>query len=154
MARLTLATLAVVTIIALGCASPKLLKSDEQATAAGSQGLTIKQDEQAGTISVFRAGKAEPILTQNARPDTRPYLHPIAAPDGKGVLTEVQSGTPQTPDRPLLGLHAASTAATISTTREGTTGGACRRRSCKPSGRTKSDGRPSTTCWTQRATRS
>src|SRR4026208_1428111 len=61
MARLTLATLAIVAIIALGCASPKLLKSDEPATPSASQGLTIKQDEQAGTISVFRAGKAEPI---------------------------------------------------------------------------------------------
>jgi hypothetical protein len=27
-------------------------------------------------------------VTQQAGPDTRPYLHPIAAPDGRGVLTE------------------------------------------------------------------
>ena len=30
--------------------------------------LSIRQDQQSGTISVFRAGGAEPILTQNARP--------------------------------------------------------------------------------------
>ena len=29
-----------------------------------------------------------PLVTQNARPDERPYLHPIVAPDGRGVLTE------------------------------------------------------------------
>ena len=84
----TLAIFVAVTTIALGCASLKLLKSDQQSAPTAGQGLTIKQDDQAGTISVFRAGKPEPILTQNAKPDARPYLHPIAAPDGKGVLTE------------------------------------------------------------------
>ena len=54
--------------------------------------LSIQQDEQAGTISVFRNDGKEPILTQNARPDHRPYLHPIVAPDGKGVVTEYSPG--------------------------------------------------------------
>ena len=56
----------------------------------GGQGgaLRIAQDEGAGTIAVFRRGGAAPVLTQHARPDERPYLHPIAAPDGRGVLTE------------------------------------------------------------------
>jgi putative membrane-bound dehydrogenase-like protein len=31
-------------------------------------------------------------LTQNARPDFRPYIHPIVAPDGRGILTEYQPG--------------------------------------------------------------
>ncbi len=87
-ARLTLAIFVALTTTCLGCASPKLLKSDQQPAPAAGKGLTIRQDEQAGTISVFRAGDPEPILTQNARPDVRPYLHPIAAPDGKGALTE------------------------------------------------------------------
>jgi len=51
--------------------------------------LTLRQDDTANTISVFRQNVAEPILTQNARPDFRPFLHPIVAPDGKGVLTEL-----------------------------------------------------------------
>jgi hypothetical protein len=51
--------------------------------------LTLRQDEAANTLSVFRQNAAEPILTQNARPDFRPFLHPILAPDGKGVLTEL-----------------------------------------------------------------
>lgn len=45
-------------------------------------------DEQAGTISVFRADRHEPVLVQNAQEDIRPYLHPIIAPDGRGVLTQ------------------------------------------------------------------
>ncbi|MEX2593082.1 MAG: PmoA family protein [Anditalea sp.] len=50
--------------------------------------LRIEQDENAGTISVFRFHGSEPVLTQNAREDVRPYIHPIVAPDGKGLLTE------------------------------------------------------------------
>ena len=50
--------------------------------------LRIEQDENAGTIAVFRSDGKEPILTQNAKEDVRPYIHPIAAPDGKGLLTE------------------------------------------------------------------
>ncbi len=45
--------------------------------------LYVVADETAGTISVFRAGAEAPILTQHARADFRPYLHPIVAPDGK-----------------------------------------------------------------------
>lgn len=54
--------------------------------------LSIKEDKAAGTISVYRPGVNEPILTQTAKADFRPYIHPIAAPDGKGVLTEYSPG--------------------------------------------------------------
>lgn len=50
--------------------------------------LHIRQDENASKIEVFRNGGKEPILTQIAAPDGRPYLHPIVAPDGKGLVTE------------------------------------------------------------------
>lgn len=50
--------------------------------------LRLQLDEAQGTISVFRDGLDKPLVTQNARPDFRPYLHPIHAPDGNGVLTE------------------------------------------------------------------
>ena len=66
--------------------------ADQKPTVTGGRGLTARQDEQAGTISVFRDGGSTALLTQNARPDFRPYLHPIAAPDGKGVLTEYSPG--------------------------------------------------------------
>ena len=54
--------------------------------------LRLVQDERAGTISVVRAGSTTPILTQNAKAGFRPYLHPIVAPDGKGILTEYSPG--------------------------------------------------------------
>ena len=50
--------------------------------------LVLREDPAAGTLSVFRAGESKALLTQNAAPDSRPYLHPLVAPDGKGVLTE------------------------------------------------------------------
>lgn len=85
--RLKLAFAVGFALIAAACASLGWLTSDQPPPATAG-GLKIEQDEQAGTISVFRPGGRQPILTQNARPDGRPYLHPIAAPDGKGVLTE------------------------------------------------------------------
>jgi hypothetical protein len=58
----------------------------------GAQRLRVEHDENSGVISVFRLGTDQPILTQNARPDFRPYIHPIVAPDGRGVLTEDSPG--------------------------------------------------------------
>jgi len=40
------------------------------------------------TISVFTKDGRLPILVQVSKKDNRPYIHPIVAPDGKGVLTE------------------------------------------------------------------
>jgi putative membrane-bound dehydrogenase-like protein len=50
--------------------------------------LVLREDSVTHAISVFRAGDAKPILTQNAGADFRPYVHPIVAPDGRGGLTE------------------------------------------------------------------
>ena len=50
--------------------------------------LRIMQDSAAASISVFRSNSRQPILTQIAKKDERPYLHPIIAPDGRGVITE------------------------------------------------------------------
>jgi putative membrane-bound dehydrogenase-like protein len=87
--RIAVTVVVAVAIVAVGCASLRLLKSEEPPSLQTGRGLTIREDTKAGTISVFRAGHAEPMVVQNAKPDARPYLHPIAAPDGKGVLTEV-----------------------------------------------------------------
>ncbi len=48
--------------------------------------LSIVQEKH--ELSVYREGDQKPILIQHADPGFRPYIHPIAAPDGKGVLTE------------------------------------------------------------------
>lgn len=53
------------------------------------QELFIIQNRDSGIISVYQSSnKYAPIIVQNARQDERPYIHPIIAPDGKGVLTQ------------------------------------------------------------------
>lgn len=54
--------------------------------------LYIVQDEKSSTISIYRKNGKTPILTQVAKDDFRPFLHPIVAPDGNGVLTEYSPG--------------------------------------------------------------
>jgi len=55
---------------------------------AGEINLHIIENQELGTIEIYRKGGQSPILTQHARSNHRPYIHPIIAPDGKGVLTE------------------------------------------------------------------
>jgi len=52
------------------------------------QQLTIRQDAAEGTIAVYARGNETALLTHHTREGFRPYIHPIVAPDGKGVLTE------------------------------------------------------------------
>ncbi len=56
---------------------------------ASAANLTLRQDPVTNTLSVHRDNAPAPLVTQNARPDFRPYLHPIVSPDGKSVLTDV-----------------------------------------------------------------
>jgi putative membrane-bound dehydrogenase-like protein len=60
--------------------------------AAHAAHLTLREDPATHTLSVYRDHVPAPILTQNAKPDFRPYLHPIVSPDGKSVLTEFSPG--------------------------------------------------------------
>ena len=86
--RSTSLALAAIAAIATGSVAPGWLSGKEQPAPATQSNLLIRQDQKAGTLSIYRAGRRDAILTQNARPDERPYVHPIAAPDGKGVVTE------------------------------------------------------------------
>ncbi len=45
-----------------------------------------------GGVAVFRPGIKQPIFAFNAPEDGRPYVHPLFAPDGAGVLTEFSPG--------------------------------------------------------------
>ncbi len=54
--------------------------------------LTASLDDSGNEIRVLRNGFDTPIVTQVARSDFRPYLHPIVAPDGRGTLTEFSPG--------------------------------------------------------------
>ena len=51
------------------------------------QTKTLRLDYTTERMHVYRSD-GQLILTQNARPDTRPFIHPIVAPDGQGYLTE------------------------------------------------------------------
>jgi putative membrane-bound dehydrogenase-like protein len=83
-------------VIILGVSFACTPKNDQDADVSLASGekteLEIVYNEEDETISVYRAGETEPILTQHAREDFRPYIHPIAAPDGRGVLTEDSPG--------------------------------------------------------------
>ena len=76
----------------LSCTRPTDGQKVKEQESNGNVPLIIKQDTGANTLSVFRQGETNPIVVQNAKPDFRPYMHPIAAPDGKGVLTEYSPG--------------------------------------------------------------
>ena len=54
--------------------------------------LRAVQEEETGSIAIYREGEDEPIVTQNAGPGHRPYLHPIVAPDGRGLATQFSPG--------------------------------------------------------------
>lgn len=60
----------------------------------GSEWTTLQanHNQEAGTISIIRNNGADTILVQNAREQIRPFIHPIKAPDGQGVLTEYRPG--------------------------------------------------------------
>jgi hypothetical protein len=57
-----------------------------------SRPLQIRRDKADTSFAVFRKNGKEPILTQVVKKEERPYIHPIVAPDGKGVITEFRPG--------------------------------------------------------------
>ena len=54
--------------------------------------LRAVQDTETGSIAIYREGEEAPIATQNAGAEHRPFLHPIVAPDGKGLATQYSPG--------------------------------------------------------------
>lgn len=68
------------------------LDSEQASSSAADVTLRAVENKTNETISIFRGNETKPILTQNAKADFRPYLHPIVAPDGKGLLTEYSPG--------------------------------------------------------------
>ena len=83
--------LALATLVA-GCTRGTGAEGAEAQETAGAVPLRAVQDEETGSISIYREGEEEPIVTQNAGAEHRPFLHPIVAPDGKGLATEYSPG--------------------------------------------------------------
>lgn len=77
-------------LLSTACQSTEKTPAEPEVTIATP--LIAVHDSLQHTIAIFRQGEEQPIVTQNARPDFRPYLHPIVAPDGKGELTEYSPG--------------------------------------------------------------
>lgn len=48
----------------------------------------LSADHAPSRIAIRRSDQATPLLVQQAVADTRPFIHPIIAPDGDGTLTE------------------------------------------------------------------
>ena len=72
------------------CVSPEV---SEKTTTEGPVSLMARMDAAGEKIEVVQAGHAETVLlTQNALPDFRPFLHPVVAPDGQGQVTEYSPG--------------------------------------------------------------
>lgn len=74
------------------CSGNQSRISENESEKEGPTPLSLVHNEEDGTIYVHRKGENEPFLVQNAQEDFRPYIHPIMAPDGKGVLTEYSPG--------------------------------------------------------------
>ena len=67
---------------------PQYAMAAGKGTATGKKLLDIQRDEKNSKFEVFRENGTEPILTQVALPDQRPYIHPVVAPDANGIVTE------------------------------------------------------------------
>lgn len=82
--------LAVALTLTAACASPH---AQAPVSATGTDvPLRVEVDADTGLLRVLRAQTEAPLVTQHAAADHRPYLHPIVAPDGRGVLTEERPG--------------------------------------------------------------
>lgn len=64
-------------------ASPAFVRADANLR------VEVQKD---GGIAIFRPDVMQPLLAFNAPEDGRPYVHPLLAPDTKGVLTEFSPG--------------------------------------------------------------
>lgn len=89
--RLFFSTIIAIAILVL--AGGGLTKASAQdSPAPESTNLQAIQNEEAGTISISRENAEDALLVQNAQGQIRPYIHPIVAPDGNGILTEYRPG--------------------------------------------------------------
>ena len=82
------AAIALLTLIVVATAMTGVMNTAASVQQPAPRRLSLKHDTRAGTLAVYRTGSSTPVLVQHAPPAARPYIHPIAAPDGKGILTE------------------------------------------------------------------
>ena len=59
-----------------------------RSSASTSKKVILNLVQRDTVISAYKSNSKELILSHVAKSDNRPYIHPIIAPDGKGVLTQ------------------------------------------------------------------
>ncbi|PHN05994.1 PVC-type heme-binding CxxCH protein [Flavilitoribacter nigricans] len=64
----------------------------QQSAPADESTKTFYAEKDGNSIYVFEKGQSKPVVTQNAAPDFRPYLHPILAPGSEAELTQYSPG--------------------------------------------------------------
>ena len=64
----------------------------QNASAQNVAHLQARLSDDGNSVEIRHNGQSKPIVTDVAKPDHRPYLHPIEAPDGKGQLTQYSPG--------------------------------------------------------------
>lgn len=69
-----------------------LLSCQPQTAPQEDQVQTFYAEQDENTIRVFQQGQSKAIVTQNAKADFRPYLHPILAPGSDAELTQYSPG--------------------------------------------------------------
>ena len=68
------------------------LSCQEEAGQSDKTGFEIEIKNNGDQLVIVRASSRDQVLTQNAKSEMRPYLHPIMSPDGNGSLTEYSPG--------------------------------------------------------------
>lgn len=76
----------------VGLISCKSEPKSKTALASGNSITSFEIKKTDSTISIFHEGEPKPIVIQNARPDFRPFLHPILAPGSDSELTDFSPG--------------------------------------------------------------
>lgn len=79
-------------LIVISCGPTDSVSQSSAGTEGVPSSLQANLDESGEQIEIYRSGEQKALLTQVVRADFRPYIHPIVAPDGQGLLTEYSPG--------------------------------------------------------------
>lgn len=78
----------IIIFLALVIISPLVNSQVKKGTSVTNKKVVFHLVQSDTVISIFRKGDKEPVMTQVAKPDNRPYIHPIVASDGNGIMTQ------------------------------------------------------------------
>ena len=79
-------------IILILCSTTVAVCQSGASTIRQPKKVSLKIIQNDTVISVYRKDGDKPLMTHISKKNNRPYIHPINAPDGKGVMTEYRPG--------------------------------------------------------------